>query len=139
MKMRFFIMNLLLISSTSIAAVNIPSAPSSPTGYDEIRTSDGTTCRSSVGGNLQLYGGMLSVDGSSASYYDNPKYDEQGGFIGIAYSFGGGERLQCNRLAEIETERAQLELARLREEIATLKKVQQMKILEARGALPKIK
>lgn len=137
MKLRLFIVSLLL-SNSSVAAVNIPSAPSSPTGYDEIRTSDGVTCRNSVGGNLQVYGGMLNVDGTSASYYDDPTYDERGGFIGFAYSFGGGERVQCNRLAEIETERAQIELARLKEEIASLKRIQKMQLLEAQGALPKL-
>ncbi len=134
MKMRLFTVSL-LVSSTSYAAVSIPSAPSSPTGYDEIRTSDGVTCRNSIGGNLQLYGGVLSVDGTSASYYDKPNYDERGGFVGFAYSFGASERLQCSRLAEIETERAQIELARLKAEIATLERIQKMKMLEAQGNL----
>ncbi|MFS1430428.1 hypothetical protein LMH73_025765 [Vibrio splendidus] len=128
----------LLFSGFAFSAVNIPSAPSSPTGYDEIRTSDGVTCRSSVGGNLQVYGGALSMDGSSASSYDDPNYDEQGGFVGFAYSFGGEKRIRCDRLAEIETERAQIELARLKEEIETLKRVRQLKLLEAEGGLPEL-
>lgn len=133
------LLSTLLFSSFAFSAVNIPTAPSSPTGYDEIRTSDGVTCRSSVGGNLQVYGGALTVDGSESSYGSgNPRYDEQGGFVGFAYSFGGSERIRCGRLAEIETERAQIELARLKEEIETLKRVRQLKLLEAEGGLPKL-
>lgn len=127
-----------LLSQGTLAAVNIPTAPASPSGYDEIRTADGVTCRSSVGGNLQVYGGMLDVDGKASSSYDDPSYDEQGGFIGFAYSFGGSERIRCSRLAEIETERAQIELARLKEEIETLKRARALKLLEAEGGLPEL-
>lgn len=127
-----------LLSQGALAAVNIPTAPASPSGYDEIRTADGVTCRSSVGGNLQFYGGMLDVDGKSSSSYDDPTYDERGGFVGFAYSFGGGERIRCSRLAEIETERAQIELTRLKEEIETLKRARALQLLEAEGGLPQL-
>jgi len=45
---------------------NLPSAPRS-NGYDEVRTSDGTSCRSSMGGN----GAYLDVGGIAGRKAEN--------------------------------------------------------------------
>lgn len=130
----------LFLAHSSAMAITIPTAPTSPTGYDEIRTADGVTCRSTIGGNLQVYGGALDISGNQANVNTlfTPDYDERGGFVGFAYSFGGSERLRCDRLAEIETERAQIELARLKDEIELLKKARQLQLLGDEGVLPKL-
>jgi len=125
----------LVALSFNATAFTVPSAPSAPSGYDEIRTSTGTTCRSNIGGNLQMYGGAVDV-GQSGGYYDGEK--EQGLFVGFAYSFGAGSRISCNRLAEIETERAELELIKLKQEVAAYKQQLQLQQLEASGKLPKL-
>lgn len=85
-----------------------------------------------------MYGGALTVSGKSASYYDDPDYDEMGGFVGFAYSFGGGEAVRCDRLAEIETERALLELNKLKAELAAYKEMAALKALESTGDLPEL-
>ena len=103
---------LIFFSSHSLSAslINIPSPPSSPSSYDEIRTSDGSSCRSSVGGNIQMYGGLVTTGGDEAYIYSSD-FNETGGYIGFAYSMGGGKRLNCSRLSEIETEKALIEFS----------------------------
>ena len=129
----------MLLASFNVAAFTMPSAPSSPTGYDEIRTQDGTVCRSSVGGNLQMYGGMSDASGNSnGNYYGRGSEDEQAAFVGFAYSFGGEKRMRCDRIAEIETQRAEIELNKLKSEIEALKKIRELEMLEASGNLPKL-
>lgn len=139
--MKSIILIFTLIVSFQANALSIPSAPSSPTGSDEIRTSDGATCRSSVGGNLQIYGGIVDASGDrnqDGDYWHRYDEDERGAYIGFAYSFGGESRIRCDRLAEIETERAELELEKLKAEIEMLKKVKELEILKASGILPEL-
>ena len=133
----------LVATSANAFALSMPSAPSSPTGYDEVRTSDGSVCRSNVGGNLQMYGGVMSGDSDGSNHYDyrgydNRSEDESGLYVGFAYSFGGGKRINCDRLATIETERAELELQKLKSEIKALEKIRELQLLEANGNLPKL-
>ena len=115
-----------MIIAFDVLAFSVPSAPSAPSGYDEIRTQLGTSCRSSIGGNLQIYGGFVDSNGNSYNHYDNgySRADdgEHGAFVGFSYSFGGEERIRCDRLAEIETEIAELELQKLKQEVAAFKK-----------------
>lgn len=125
-----------VLASFGANAFSVPSAPSSPNGYDEVRTQDGVTCRSSLGGNLQLYGGVVDSKNSGDYYGDE---SEQGAFVGFAYSFGAKSRIRCDRLAEIETERAELELERLKRELASYKEALKLKQLEASGILPGLK
>lgn len=131
-----------LLISTNAIAVSMPNAPSSPTGYDEIRTQDGTTCRSSVGGNLQIYSGIVQSDGDSDHYYGND-YNRQDDaeaaiYLGVAYSFGGGERLDCSNIAKIETERAKIELQRIKAEVEAYERIRTLQQMEAHGNLPKL-
>lgn len=126
---------LLALVTFKASAFSVPSAPSSPSGYDEVRTSRGTTCRASVGGNLQLYGGLVDAQQSGGYYGDE---GEQGAFVGFAYSFGSESRIRCDRLAEIETEMAELELQKLQQEVAAYKQMLRLQQLEANGSLPKL-
>ncbi|WP_032549568.1 hypothetical protein [Vibrio fortis] len=132
------LLSLILISGHSLAAslIDIPSPPSSPSSYDEVRTSDGASCRSSVGGNIQMYGGLVTTGGDDAYIY-NSDFNETGGYIGFAYSMGGGERLNCSRLAEIETEKALIELNKLKSEIKHIERLRKIQLMEAEGKLKK--
>ncbi|MGL5335303.1 MAG: hypothetical protein ACRC9R_04015 [Enterovibrio sp.] len=88
-----------------------------------MRTQGGATCRSSHAGNLQVYGGVYGdTEKNPYNYYGTG--EDKGAYVGINISIGGGKILDCSKLYELETTRAQLELERLKTEIAQLKKLQ---------------
>ena len=132
----------LMLVSLQVSAFSLPSAPSSPSGYNEIRTQSGSVCRSSIGGNLQVYGGALTSNGDEGNPYGyhaaNGTNDEDGLYIGFAYSFGGGKQMDCTRLADIETERALIELNKLKSDIKALEQIRELQLLETEGHLPKL-
>lgn len=77
-----------------------------PNGADEIRTSDGTSCRSAVGG-----------DGTYADFgvMGSPDTNEVGGAVAVygrvVVPFGGtSERLDCTKLYDLEIQRLKMEL-----------------------------
>nr|WP_011580645.1 MULTISPECIES: hypothetical protein [Chelativorans] len=83
---------------------------SAPSGHDEVRAADGTTCRSAVGGrgayvDSGIIGGGLDGSGSNAlTAYGR-----------VVVPLGKGtERVDCNRLYNLELERLQLEVQMLR-------------------------
>ena len=123
----------LILHTSTVMAFTMPSAPGQVNStYDEIRTSEGASCRSANGGNLIVHGGVSGASGTntsnSYSEYFRPLEDshddtEAGAYMGFAYSFGGGKKIDCSRLANIEFERAELELEKLRAEVDVLKKM----------------
>lgn len=133
---------MLAIMSSSAMAYTMPSAPSlSISGYDEIRTTDGAVCRSSNGGNLTVHGGISDSKGDNGYNYtaggnQNGFDNERGSYIGFAYNFGGSKRIDCSRLAEIEIEKAELELQKLRAEIDALEQLKALHALQSGGDLP---
>ncbi|MGL5250610.1 MAG: hypothetical protein ACRC7P_05940, partial [Enterovibrio sp.] len=56
--------------------------------------------------------------------YNYGASEDKGAFVGINISIGGGKILDCSKLYELETTRAQLELERLKAEITQLKQLQ---------------
>ena len=126
---KIFAITIPLISGNALAYM--PQAPNSPSGYDEYRTADGSSCRSSVGGNIQIYGGMYE---SQEQYYSLS--NNKGFHVGVAYSLGGGKRIDCSRIQEIDTRRAELELRKLEAEIKALEKIREMQLLNTEGLLP---
>lgn len=109
--------------------------PSSPSGYDSFRTSTGVECRSSVGGAVNVYGELYS---SNTDYPPYNNEEDKGGRIGVSISLGGGDRIDCSRLQEIETRKAELELEKLEAEVEMLKKLKDLNALQASGVLPKL-
>lgn len=117
-------------------ARNLP-VPSTPSGYDRVRTTEGSECQSSIAGNLQVYAGVYNAE------YDDPYFmissginrqmNDQGFQAGITYSFGGGERINCARMYNIEVERAQMELEKLKSEIEMMKKLKTLEMMEQAG------
>ncbi|NLS14402.1 hypothetical protein HGP28_16095 [Vibrio sp. SM6] len=115
----------------------MPSAPNTNTSFDEIRTTDGAVCRSSNGGNFIIHGGVSDANSDfNNHYYGRGIDDEQGIYVGFAYSFGGGERIDCSRLAKIEFEKAELELQKLRAEIEALEQLKNLQAMQLNGELP---
>ena len=75
-----------------------------PSGTDEVRAADGTSCRSAVGGNgAYVDMGMI---GKANNPSDNSSYY---GRVVIPLS-KGSKRLDCTKLYELEVERLKLEL-----------------------------
>jgi len=85
---------------------NLPSAPRS-NGYDEVRTSDGTSCRSSMGGN----GAYLDV-GGIAGQKNNSGSLNQGTVYGrLIIPLGKRPgRIDCRSLYQLEIERLKMQL-----------------------------
>jgi hypothetical protein len=75
-----------------------------PSGTDEVRAADGTSCRSAVGGNgAYVDMGMI---GKSASPADNSSY-----YGRVVIPLGRApKRLDCTKLYDLEVERLKLEL-----------------------------
>jgi hypothetical protein len=85
--------------------MNLPYA-ALPNGQDEIRTADGTSCRSAVGGDgTYLDSGVIGTPGgdgidSSAAVYSR-----------IVIPFGSkAKRLDCSKLYDLEIQRLRMEL-----------------------------
>ncbi|WP_168837497.1 hypothetical protein [Vibrio agarilyticus] len=133
------IISTFILSTISITAqaFTMPSAPNTNTSFDEIRTTDGAVCRSSNGGNFIIHGGVSDANSDfNNHYYGRGIDDEQGIYVGFAYSFGGGERIDCSRLAKIEFEKAELELQKLRAEIEALEQLKNLQAMQLNGELP---
>lgn len=129
---------LLALTSFNSHAFTMPSAPNTNSSFDEIRTTDGAVCRSSNGGNFILHGGISDSNNNfDDRYYGTSGIDdEKGVYIGFAYNFGGGKRIDCSRLARIEFEKAELELQKLRAEIEALEQLKNLHVLQINGQLP---
>lgn len=125
----------ILILASVNAHAYMPSAPSNNNGYDRVKTMEGTECQSQVGGALQVYAGAYSNDADGGYDYDHGGNQhgynsDHGVHVGITYSFGGGERLDCSKLYNIEVERAQLQLEKLKSEIEEMKKLKRLEMME---------
>lgn len=90
--------------------LNLPGV-SLPQGYDEVRTSDGSFCRSSVSGNgAYLDMGVIGSQDPAGTTID------RGAVYGrIVVPLGRtGSRLDCRRLYDLEIERLKMEVRLLR-------------------------
>ena len=84
---------------------NLPAAPR-PNGFDEVRTSDGTTCRSAMGGN----GAYLDVGGIGGQG-DNGHFDRGSVYGRVVIPLGERPgRIDCTSLYQLEIERLKLQL-----------------------------
>ena len=85
--------------------VSLPNA-SLPTGSDEVRAADGTSCRSAVGGDgAYVDTGVISSPGQSNSDFSGAVYTR------LVIPLGGWKkRLDCASLYELEIQRLRMEL-----------------------------
>ena len=115
----------LWLNVVSAAGLSIPSA-SVPGGYDRVTTSDGVTCESTIASSSYVQAGLMGVtEDSDYNRVTTPNYsanienkDEVGAYVQVVIPFGGGkrERLNCNRLYNIEIDRLKAEIDKLKAE-----------------------
>lgn len=87
------------------SGLNLPSAPR-PNGFDEVRTSDGTVCRSAMGGN----GAYLDFGGIGGQASDGD-FDTASIYGRVVVPLGRQpKRVDCSVLYQLEIERLQMEL-----------------------------
>ncbi len=101
-------------------------------GTDEVRTSDGATCRSEVGGNTSVY---VSGYGADQEY----QYDRQdkGVSFGIVHRFGtGAKRIDCSKLYDKELTMKDLEIERMKAEIDQLRRMNNLNQGVQSGLIP---
>lgn len=90
--------------------LNLPGV-SLPQGYDEVRTSDGSFCRSSVSGN----GAYLDMGVIGSQHPDGSAIDRGAVYGRVVVPLGRtGSRLDCRRLYDLEIERLRMEVRLLR-------------------------
>jgi len=90
--------------------LNLPGV-SLPQGYDEVRTSDGSFCRSSVSGN----GAYLDMGVIGSQNPDGSTIDSGAVYGRVVVPLGRtGSRLDCRRLYDLEIERLKMEVRLLR-------------------------
>ncbi|MFA0310706.1 hypothetical protein BH581_03560 [Vibrio splendidus] len=122
----------LTISKLAFASFYIPSA-NVPSGYDRISTADGTTCEASITPEMYLQTGMYTTvtddkyDTENSDQYksinNRTDSDDSGVYVQLVIPLGKKqERLNCNRLYDLEIKRLKAELNKLKIE-AQLKDV----------------
>jgi hypothetical protein len=121
--MKYLLMALLLLPTlVSAQSINLPGAPR-PTGFDELRTSSGTTCKQAAGSNLNVDFGLVASTQDRDNKYSDENRDafagEQGNaaFARVSYAIGAPKRLDCSKLYDIELETLRLELQALKEQL----------------------
>lgn len=100
-------------------------------GTDEVRLSDGTSCRSERGGNVLIY--AQGYDNNEQGYYDS---DDKGVSVGVAYRFGGSKPIDCSKLYERGLVMKDLEIERLKSEIEQLKQLNNLNDAINSGLIP---
>lgn len=128
-------------SANSSLNLNIPTAPQSYSS-DEIRAGD-LTCRMAIGSSTQMEFGVVGIldqmgqnNQLNNGFYNPELYNSQSGVYGdfmrdvgvyarITIPIGAPkERLNCNKLYQLELERRRLEVTRLKAEINNLRRLQ---------------
>lgn len=113
------------------------SLPSSPGSYasDRIRTSDNIECSMAIGGSTNVEFGVVGVINQNGPFYNNqglyPEgYDPNGLVkdVGVYAKItiplnAPKERLDCNKLYQLELERTRMEIQRLKQEVANLREL----------------
>lgn len=92
-------------STNSNTSFNLPQAPR-PNGFDQIRTSTGTTCRSSMSGN----GSYLDM-GAISQHSGQDFTDNTALYARLVIPLGKKpQRIDCSKLYSLEIERLQIQL-----------------------------
>lgn len=129
----------LLISSSAVAEtsslnLNLPNSPRT-FQQDRIRAGD-LDCSNAIGSATNLEFGVVGVLNQNNTYEQAIRYGtdirsnddfvkDVGVYARINIPIGAPkERINCNRLYKIEIEKRELELQRLRQEVANLQKLQ---------------
>lgn len=122
-KVSLIIISVLASFNTLANGFYLPDA-NLPSGYDQVRTFNGTTCQSSISPDSYLetgmYGNQTDNDNWHNNYngYYNKTRDELGVYARVVIPITGPKvRLNCQRLYDLEVKRLELELKKLEQEL----------------------
>ena len=89
-------------------------------GYDRVRTSTGAECQTSLDTGKYFNTGVYAVNDDSTSTANR---DSVGVYANVTIMLGRDkiERVNCNRLYDLQVQRDSVEIQRLQEEIALMK------------------
>ncbi|WP_394255991.1 OmpA family protein [Vibrio harveyi] len=116
----------LQVSCSNAASLSIPGA-SIPGGYDRVTTMDGISCESTIASNTYLQAGIMGVvqgndyqndTKSNSPYYTKSHLEDRneiGAYIQVVLplSMGDRERINCNRLYNLEINRLKSEIDKM--------------------------
>ena len=114
--MKKIIATVALVASTAPAFAGDFFAGSTPSaGYDRVRTSTGAECQTSLDTGKYFNTGVYAVNDESATANN----DSVGVYANYTVMLGRDkiERVNCNRLYDLQVQRDSVEIARLQEEI----------------------
>ncbi|MGF1709527.1 OmpA family protein [Vibrio kagoshimensis] len=117
------VISVVTFATFKAAAVSIPSA-SVPSGYDRVTTADGVTCESTIASATYVQTGLVGsqtdqkYDKSQNGYYNNIQdKNEVGAYVQMVIPIGEKrERINCNRLYNLEIDRLRAEITKLKVE-----------------------
>ncbi|CCN86039.1 conserved exported hypothetical protein [Vibrio nigripulchritudo SFn27] len=127
-KLFLFLLSVMISDGVLAESLSIPSA-TIPSGYDRITTSDGTTCESTIASDMYIQTGVMGLK-AGHDYADNTygRYkhnnlearDNFGVYAQLVIPIGKKrERIDCNRLYELEIRHLKEQLVKLKLEAMT--------------------
>lgn len=131
-----FLLVIPLYTWAQSSSVNL-SLPSTPGSYasDRIRTADNVECSMAIGGSTNVEFGVVGVINQNGPFYNNQGiYPEGYDPSGLVKDVGvyakitiplnaPKQRLDCNKLYQLELERTRMEIQRLKQEVANLREL----------------
>lgn len=114
--------------------LNLPATPGSYAS-DRIRTQDNVECSMAIGGSTNVEFGVVGLINQNGPFYNNqglyPEgYDPNGVVkdVGVYAKItiplnAPKQRLDCNKLYQLELERTRMEIQRLKQEVANLREL----------------
>jgi len=129
MKKIIFILSLIpsvALAESSSLNLQLPNSGSTY-GQDSFRSGE-MDCKNSIGGGTNLEFGVTGIIDNYESPFDSSSGNstkDVGVFARITIPLDGpAERINCNTLYELELKRKRLEILKLEQELATLRKLQ---------------
>jgi len=129
MKKIIFILSLIpsvALAESSSLNLQLPNSGSTY-GQDSFRSGE-MDCKNSIGGGTNLEFGVTGIIDNYESPFDSSSGNstkDVGVFARITIPLDGpSERINCNTLYELELKRKRLEILKLEQELATLRKLQ---------------
>ena len=102
--------------SLDIPSINVPS------GYDRVKSANGSTCESTVTSSAYMQTGFYSGDSRDDR---GIKSNDKGAFVSVIIPIGRSKRrVDCSRLAILELQARELEIEQLKLELAQMREMQ---------------
>ena len=110
---------LVAATATSVSAADFFAGSTPQAGYDRVRTSTGAECQTSLDTGKYMNIGTYAVNEDSNSVTNN----DVGVYANLTVMLGRDkiQRVNCNKLYDLQAQRDSVEIQRLQEEIALMK------------------